>query len=83
VSPKLQSAAAITYTKVRFETMDVMFFCTSSYKTAAYQAVITPYKTEDNCFHLFELTSNQNRDMQQHQLNYPTFKTSFASLSQV
>jgi hypothetical protein len=65
-----QSAAAITYTRVRFETMNLVFSCTSSYKVAAYRSVTTPYKTDDNWFHLFEYTSNQNKDMQfQHQLH--------------
>jgi hypothetical protein len=53
--------------------MNLMFSCTSSYKTAPYQEATTSYKTNDNLFGLFELTSNQNRDLQfqhQFQLSY-------------
>jgi hypothetical protein len=68
-----QSTSSVTYTRVRFETMNLMFPYTASYKTAPYQEATTPYKTNGKFFGLFELGSNQNKDMQfqhQFQLSY-------------
>jgi hypothetical protein len=53
--------------------MNLMFPYTASYKTAPYQEATTPYKTNGKFFGLFELGSNQNKDMQfqhQFQLSY-------------